>query len=284
MNWLDSFCFISVARTRSFSVTARELSISQQAVSRHIQNLEKELGRQLFFRGYNGIFLTKAGEQMLQCLIQREDLVKSFKKTLENPADVVRIAWSQWLGCPEQIRNRLRRFCIDHPEVTVITEELSDQEVQASLSENRLDLLLTSDFTRKRLNFPVLATTLEEEPLFLLTASHTNVLPSLHFATPAGTETQDSVKRSIRKEYARFGLTPGSIEIMDNPRSVFLNVLLKNGTAFTVSHRYLSENPRFDLHPLDRTVTTVLCLPPHPAAPWVLELETALLQKEEHRI
>ena len=85
MNWLDVFCFISVSRTRSFSVSARELMISQQAVSRHIQNLEEETGLQLFLRNYHELHLTRAGERMLDCLVQRENMVKAFGINIETP-------------------------------------------------------------------------------------------------------------------------------------------------------------------------------------------------------
>lgn len=50
MNELSVLCFLSVTDTHSFSNTARELKITQQAVSRHIQTLEEELGFPLLIR------------------------------------------------------------------------------------------------------------------------------------------------------------------------------------------------------------------------------------------
>ena len=61
MNKLDIFCFTSVARTKSFSLTAKELRISQQAVSKHIRAIEEETGYQLFFRDRTPVELTMAG-------------------------------------------------------------------------------------------------------------------------------------------------------------------------------------------------------------------------------
>lgn len=48
---LDSYrIFAEVARCKSFSKAAKELYISQPAVSLAIMNLEKELGSRLFIR------------------------------------------------------------------------------------------------------------------------------------------------------------------------------------------------------------------------------------------
>lgn len=58
--------FICVADNLSFSQAARQLYISQPALSYHISNLEKELGAQLFIRDKRKITLTKAGEILLK--------------------------------------------------------------------------------------------------------------------------------------------------------------------------------------------------------------------------
>ncbi len=57
--------FCSVARNHSFTKASRELSISQPAISKHIQELEQEYGTRLFDRGSNHIRLTPAGEVLL---------------------------------------------------------------------------------------------------------------------------------------------------------------------------------------------------------------------------
>ena len=44
MNTLQIECFLSVARNHSFSGAARERYISPPTISRHIHNLEEELG------------------------------------------------------------------------------------------------------------------------------------------------------------------------------------------------------------------------------------------------
>ena len=55
--------FECAARTGSFAGAAKELGTSQPAVSRHIANLEEQLGTKLFDRSRNGVKLTEAGRR-----------------------------------------------------------------------------------------------------------------------------------------------------------------------------------------------------------------------------
>lgn len=53
--------FLTLARTGSFTAAARELGISQPAVSQNISELEKTLGEQLFERKRGEVSLTDKG-------------------------------------------------------------------------------------------------------------------------------------------------------------------------------------------------------------------------------
>ena len=66
MNDFRLTVFCSVAHNMSFTKAARELGITQPAVSHHIQELEQELGAALFNRLAGGIELTEAGSVLLQ--------------------------------------------------------------------------------------------------------------------------------------------------------------------------------------------------------------------------
>ena len=58
--------FVTVANHSSFTDAAKELYIAQSAVSKHITQLEKELGVQLFLRDTRMVRLTAAGEAFYQ--------------------------------------------------------------------------------------------------------------------------------------------------------------------------------------------------------------------------
>ena len=61
--------FEAVARCRSFSAAAEELSLTQPAVSRQIKSLEEELGAALFSRGTRHVDITDAGAALQQAVV-----------------------------------------------------------------------------------------------------------------------------------------------------------------------------------------------------------------------
>lgn len=56
--------FIEIANSKSISIAAENLFISQPALSRSIKALEEELGVALFYRTVDGMRLTKAGQEL----------------------------------------------------------------------------------------------------------------------------------------------------------------------------------------------------------------------------
>jgi LysR family glycine cleavage system transcriptional activator len=61
--------FAAAARHRSFTKAAHELHLTQSAVSRHVRNLEVDLGCDLFVRGHRSIALTAEGQSYMRELV-----------------------------------------------------------------------------------------------------------------------------------------------------------------------------------------------------------------------
>ena len=59
-------CLLDIAHTGSITNTAQRLFISQQAVSKSIKQLERELGLELLIRTKTGVTLTDAGEEVVR--------------------------------------------------------------------------------------------------------------------------------------------------------------------------------------------------------------------------
>ena len=73
-------CFVGVGESLSFSRAAQRLQMSQPALSRQIQRLERELGARLFDRIGRRITLTAAGEELLaraRALLQDAESLRS---------------------------------------------------------------------------------------------------------------------------------------------------------------------------------------------------------------
>ena len=73
MNFLHLKYFLMVAKELNITRAAERLYISQQSLSNHISNLEKELETKLFVRSPK-LSLTYAGEQLVDTATQILDL------------------------------------------------------------------------------------------------------------------------------------------------------------------------------------------------------------------
>lgn len=74
--------FVSVAHHQSFSKAAKELHVTQGAVSKQITLLENMLGQALFERQINGIVLTPAGKQYLPKIMQALEIIQHASASL----------------------------------------------------------------------------------------------------------------------------------------------------------------------------------------------------------
>lgn len=57
--------FIAVAERGGFAAAASTLNVAQSALSRHVKELEHELGGKLFERGARGVSVTESGKVLL---------------------------------------------------------------------------------------------------------------------------------------------------------------------------------------------------------------------------
>ena len=76
--------FNEAATTLSFSIAARNLFISQSAVSQTISSIEKELQTQLFIRNSKGVSLTKEGKLLHQQIDKALALITGVENQLSN--------------------------------------------------------------------------------------------------------------------------------------------------------------------------------------------------------
>jgi LysR family nitrogen assimilation transcriptional regulator len=78
------YCFQQVASSRSFRHAARQLGITQPALTRHVQDLEEKLGVILVHRHTSGNKLTEAGQLLAQKVDEVLSVGASLKADLMN--------------------------------------------------------------------------------------------------------------------------------------------------------------------------------------------------------
>jgi DNA-binding transcriptional LysR family regulator len=138
--------FITVAAQSSVTKAAEHLHISQPPLSRHIRQLEEELGVRLFVRHRHGVTLTEAGRQLLEKArlldAAASDFLATARRVTRDGSHTVRvgIGWGLWEPI-NRVRVELVRRA-DHPTIEVIDLNCSE-EGNARLRDRSLDVIFS---------------------------------------------------------------------------------------------------------------------------------------------
>jgi DNA-binding transcriptional LysR family regulator len=138
--------FIAVADTLSVTRAAERLHISQPPLSRHIHQLEEELGLTLFHRHRHGVTLTEDGRRLLEKARSLDAAGTEFSETARQIARGeqhrirIGIGWGLW-----DVINRLRvEFGKQHHDVTFeVRDVYCADDVHEQLKTSALDLVFT---------------------------------------------------------------------------------------------------------------------------------------------
>lgn len=257
MNELSVLCFLSVTDTHSFSNTARELKITQQAVSRHIQNLEEELGFPLLIRDQNFVTPTAAGIYLLNFFHDSNMRLQEIAdKTAPVMNTVIRIGISDWIGNAFWIRQAALDFRRKYPEQSLFFYELNAKEAQELIDHQLLDCYLTTNYELEHILVPFTRIAVAETDLCLAVSSERET-KNFHLCTAAG-ETEDlSVQARDLKLYTELGLSPKPLKLYPNNASVHLNASIGNGSCFAPACGQIMKNPHLTFDPLSRKVDLV---------------------------
>ena len=138
--------FFTAARTRNFSRAAKELHITQSALTQRIGNLEAELGVSMFVRKPRGVELTEAGSRMLRYCQARDLLEKELLEELSGDTrtglgGVLRVG-----GFSSVVRSvllpALTPLLRAHPNVQVHLQNAEMDELPGLLKTGEVDLIV----------------------------------------------------------------------------------------------------------------------------------------------
>ncbi len=217
--------FVEVARHLSFTKAARELFISQPAITKHIQELEKIYKVQLFNRIGGKISLTPQGEIFLkhanEILAQYKLLANEMELVTEQFSGELKIGASttiaQYLIAP-----LLADFIVRFPQVKVSLFTGNSEQIEDALENKKIDIGLVEGSRRSNhLKYSPLA----KDELVLVTSSQNPIGESVAVTDIA---TLPLVLREVGSgtlEVIEKALLENGIKLSD------LNILLHIGTT-----------------------------------------------------
>ena len=136
--------FLEIVKTGSFVGAARNLNITQTAVSARVRSLEQQLDRAVFIRNKAGARLTPAGDQFLRfatSLVQIWDRARRSVATVSGRETVVTIGaeLSQWNPLMRNWMIWMRR---EYPELAISAHIDSAERLMEQVQEGALDLAI----------------------------------------------------------------------------------------------------------------------------------------------
>lgn len=135
--------FVQVYRTRNVTRAAQDLHMTQPAVTRAIQELERYYDVRLFERMHRRLYPTSAAQQLYPQALHLLDNFARIESDLhsQGTAGPLRVGATVTLGALV-LPGLVRRFSDTHPGTAVTVTVANGGTIAAGLCDNRLDLAL----------------------------------------------------------------------------------------------------------------------------------------------
>jgi LysR family transcriptional regulator, low CO2-responsive transcriptional regulator len=215
--------FVTLARTGSFTLAAKELYLSQSAVSHSMKALEQDVGCRLLDKMGKKVLLTQAGEQLLhhaqKILTEMSEARESLQHLGKWGRTRLRIGTSP-TACQYILPAVLRQFKERFPRCLISVEPGDTPEALALLRDNRVDLALTLEpKNEEKMEFHPLFT---DEMVFLMSPAHPWAV--------AGHVTREEIPRQHYVLYNKNSYTFRIVEEYFLAEDMVLNTVIEFGS------------------------------------------------------
>lgn len=228
MEMIEIEAFVAVANTGGFTRAAAALRLSQPAISRRIELLERELGAPLYERTPGGARLTEAGRAFLpharQLLASARDGAEAVRTLAAEEHGVVTLALVGTLASTPLTR-QLQVFRLTYPQIHLALHTARSDEVSALVQDGEAHLglryfhdaqpTLTSRLVREEALVPVCA---GHSTLVSATPDDPRVLAGIPWVTfPVGARSSgEPFARVLERQLLRCGLEDAETIVADS--------------------------------------------------------------------
>ena len=255
--------FLAVAQYLSFTEAAKMLYTSQPSVSKQISILEKQIGRDLFYRTKRSVHLTPAGEVLLKELTgineQIDQAIQAAKDCSLCQHSTINIGCLDAFDTGIFLRQFVNKFKCEHKNINLNFERHSFKVLREKLLNGSLDLIFTLSFeidSTQDLNYKTIFNT------------HSSIVMSKD--DPLAEKEEVTVADLIEKDFVmisreesphgfdgvvglckRFGFTPKIVKQLPNIESILLCVEAGMGVTILDSTIRLHNSENFKLYSIE---------------------------------
>lgn len=235
--------FVRVAHLQSFTRAAEELALSQSAVSRHIEALEREFGMELFARHGRGAGPTVAGARLLQYAESLLRMAQEANRALAELRDLDKGQLS--IGACTTAGNYIigpavALFQERYPGIDVSLSIRESKRIQAMVEEGLVDVamlpeipLSTDVITEPCLPDEILPVVGPDHPLARRGELRPEDLASLRlYIREAGSHTRSMVEQWM----AEHGIAPRDLQELGSTEAIKQAVAAGGGISFCSRH------------------------------------------------
>jgi LysR family nitrogen assimilation transcriptional regulator len=228
--------FHQIATNRTFRDAARNLGVSQPALTRHVQCLEEELGVVLIHRHASGNTLTEAGKILAEKTTELLAIISSTKTAIDDlrgdPSGMVTIGLSMGFA-GTFLSSFLADFSSNFPLVQLRLMEGSTRHVEEWLHSSQAEIgIICLPFGSTQL----VEDTLVREELFLISTDPAKHAQSVHFAELADMQMvlplpRYGTRQLLDRIAAEHAITLRPMMEADNPNTIKQLVLSTGWSA-----------------------------------------------------
>jgi DNA-binding transcriptional LysR family regulator len=140
--------FVAICDSGSFTKAARQVNLTQSAVSLHVKRPEDQVGSRLIVRGARGIKLTEQGEVLLSYARRILALYREAEQRLgHDSGGLIRIGAPEYFDL-HTLSALLGQFSARYPAVRLQIELGIGPDISALLDESELNLAIVSNEIR----------------------------------------------------------------------------------------------------------------------------------------
>lgn len=260
--------FLALVRTKSFTDAAKQLFLSQQAVSKHIAKLEEDLDCSLLIRERGNLALSEMGELYYKAFCEMETSLNTAREEARRRSDdqgnTLVIGHLELLDIYRFFKPFYREFQIQNPNIRISYKSTPDWTSIQWLLDGKVDVSFT--FEQDLIGhedelafleidqFQEMLVVSKEHPQASDASSYLDFRNESVYYTPI----PDHGKGRMMQRMKDIGFPPDHLVETDNILSSCSSVELLQGVTFLTDYCRMLESPTFCTFPTNQKATLVM--------------------------